>query len=48
MNEVGDISSSTIHPGKTKSLESCKRKRWASDSFSDAEVQAASGLAQLG
>jgi hypothetical protein len=45
MNEGGDISSSTIHPKKTKSLESCKRKRRASHSVSDAEVQAASGLA---
>jgi hypothetical protein len=47
MNEAGDISSSTIHPEKTKSLESSKWKCKASDSVSDAEVQAASSLAQL-
>jgi hypothetical protein len=48
MSEVGDISSSTIRPEKTKSLESRKRKHKASEGVSDAEIQAASSLAQLG
>jgi hypothetical protein len=45
---VGNTSSSIIRPEKTKSLESSKRKRKASKGDSDAEVQAASSLAQLG
>jgi hypothetical protein len=48
MREAGDISSSTIRPEKTKSLDSSKWKRKASDDISDAEVQAASSLDQLG
>jgi hypothetical protein len=47
-SEAGDISSSTVHPEKTKSVESSKRKRKASEGVSDAEIQAASSLAQLG
>jgi uncharacterized protein YktA (UPF0223 family) len=43
-----DTSSSLVRPEKTKSLESSKRKRNASEGISDAEIQAASGLAQLG
>jgi hypothetical protein len=47
-SEVGDTSSSIIHPEKIKSLESSKRKRKASKDIFDAEVQTASSLAQLG
>jgi hypothetical protein len=36
-----------ICPSKTKSLESSKRKRKASEDVSDAEIQAASSLAKL-
>jgi hypothetical protein len=48
MSEAGDISSSTIRPKKTKSLESSKRKHKASEGVSDAEIHVASSLAQLG
>jgi hypothetical protein len=44
----GDTSSPAIRPGKTKSLESSKRKRKASEDVSNAEIQAASSLAHLG
>jgi hypothetical protein len=47
ISEAGDISSSTIRLERTKSLESSKMKRKASDSVSDAEAQVASSLAQL-
>jgi hypothetical protein len=47
-SSAGDTSSSIIRPDKTKSLESSKRKCKASEDNSDAEVQAASSLAQLG
>jgi hypothetical protein len=43
-----DTSSPSVRPGKTKSLESSKRKRKASKDISDVEIQAASSLAQLG
>jgi hypothetical protein len=43
MSEASDISSK-----KTKSLESCKRKHKAFEGTSDAEIQAASSLTQLG
>jgi hypothetical protein len=46
-SNVGDTSSPVIHPEKTKSLESSKIKRKASEDVSDAEIQAASSLAQL-
>jgi hypothetical protein len=41
-------SSSIVHPKKTKSLESSKKKRKSSEAISDVELQAASSLAQLG
>jgi hypothetical protein len=39
--------SSSIQPSKTRSLESSKRKRRTSEQVSDAELQEASGLAQM-
>jgi hypothetical protein len=42
-----DTSSSAICPEKTKSLESSKRKKKASEGISDAVIQAASILAGL-
>jgi hypothetical protein len=39
--------SSGVVPSKTKSLESSKRKRRSFEQVSDAEVQAASSLAQM-
>jgi hypothetical protein len=45
---AGDTSCSIVRPEKTKSLESSKRKRKASEDVSDAEIQAASSLAQQG
>jgi hypothetical protein len=47
-SSAGDTSSSIVRPEKTKSLESSKRKCKASEGVSDAEIQAASSLAQLG
>jgi hypothetical protein len=47
-SSAGDTSSSVVRLGKTKSLESSKRKRKASEVTSNAEIQAASSLAQLG
>jgi hypothetical protein len=44
---AGDTSSSVVRPGNTKSLESSKRKRKDSEDIFDAEIQAASSLAQL-
>jgi hypothetical protein len=46
-NNAGDTSSPAICPSKTKSLESSKRKRKASESTFEIEIQAASGLANL-
>jgi hypothetical protein len=43
---AGDTSS-VVRPGNTKSLESSKRKRKDSEDIFDAEIQAASSLAQL-
>jgi hypothetical protein len=43
-----ETSSSAVHPEKTKSLESSKRKHKSSKAISDVELQAASSLAQLG
>jgi hypothetical protein len=37
-----------VQPSKTRSLESSKRKRKSSEQVSDAELQAASSLAQMG
>jgi hypothetical protein len=45
---AGDASSPAICSSKTKSLKSSKRKRKSSGGTSEAEVQAASGLAELG
>jgi hypothetical protein len=42
-----DSTSSGVQPAKTRSLESSKRKRKTSEQVSDAELQAASGLAQM-
>jgi hypothetical protein len=42
-----ETSSATVCPEKTKSLESSKQKRKSSEVVSDAEMQAASSLAQL-
>jgi hypothetical protein len=42
-----ETSSSAACPERTKSLESSKRKRRSSKAVSDAELQAASGLAGL-
>jgi hypothetical protein len=39
--------SSSVQPAKTKSLESSKCKRKSSEQVSDAELQAASSLAQM-
>jgi hypothetical protein len=44
---VEDSTSSGVQPSKTKSLESTKRRRRTSEQISDAELQAASGLAQM-
>jgi DNA-directed RNA polymerase subunit N (RpoN/RPB10) len=43
-----DDTSSVVRPDNTKCLESSKRKRKTSEVVSDAEIQAASSLAQLG
>jgi hypothetical protein len=42
-----ETTSSGIQPSKTRSLESSKRKRGTSEQVSDAELQAASDLAQM-
>jgi hypothetical protein len=44
---VDETTSSGVQPSKTRSLESSKRKRRTSERISDAELQAASGLAQM-
>jgi hypothetical protein len=44
---VNETTSSGVQPSKTKSLESSKRKRKSSEQVSDAELQAASSLAQM-
>jgi hypothetical protein len=44
---IDESTSSGIQPSKTRSLESTKRKRKTSEPISDAELQAASGLAQM-
>jgi hypothetical protein len=46
-SSAGDTSS-IVRPEKTKSLESSKQKHKASEGIFDAEIQAASSLAQLG
>jgi hypothetical protein len=45
--DTDETSSSAVHPEKTRSLESSKRKRKSSEVVSDVELQAASSLAQL-
>jgi hypothetical protein len=42
-----DATASSVHPTKTKSLESLKRKQKSSEQLSDAELQAASSLARM-
>jgi hypothetical protein len=42
-----ETTTSGVQPSKTKSLESSKRKRRTSEQVSDAELQAASSLAQM-
>jgi hypothetical protein len=44
---IYETSSSDVHPEKTKSLESSKRKRKSSEAVLDVELQVASNLAQL-
>jgi hypothetical protein len=44
---IDESTSSGVQPSKTRSLESTKRKRRTSKQISDAELQAASGLAQM-
>jgi hypothetical protein len=44
---VDESTSSGVQSSKTRSLESSKRKRRTSEHISDAELQAASGLAQM-
>jgi hypothetical protein len=44
---VDETTSSGVQPSKTKSLELSKRKRKSSEQVSDAELQAASSLAQM-
>jgi hypothetical protein len=44
---VDETTSSGVQPSKTRSLESSKRKRKTSEQVSDAELQAASSLAQM-
>jgi hypothetical protein len=46
-SSVSEGTSSGVKPSRTRSLESSKRKRKTSDRTSDAELQAASGLAQM-
>jgi hypothetical protein len=47
-NNTYETSSSVVRPEKMKSLESSKWRRKTSKAISDVEIQAASGLAQLG
>jgi hypothetical protein len=47
-SSTGDTSSATICPDKTKSLKLSKQKCKTSEAISDAEIQAASSLSQLG
>jgi hypothetical protein len=44
---VDESTSSGVQPSRTRSLESSKRRRRTSEQISDAELQAASGLAQM-
>jgi hypothetical protein len=44
---VDETTSSGVQPSKTRSLESSKRKRKSSEQVLDAELQAASSLAQM-
>jgi hypothetical protein len=46
-SSVSEGTSSWVKPSRTRSLESSKRKRKTSDRTSDAELQVASGLAQM-
>jgi hypothetical protein len=44
---IGETTSSSVQPTKTKSLESTKRKHKSSEQVSEVRLQAASSLAQL-
>jgi hypothetical protein len=46
-SSVSESTPSGVKPSRTRSLESSKRKRKTSEQTSDAELQAASGLAQM-
>jgi hypothetical protein len=46
-SSVSESTSSGVKPSRTRSLESSKRKRKTSEQTSDAELQAASGLAEM-
>jgi hypothetical protein len=46
-SSVSESTSSGVKPSRTRSLEWSKRKRKTSERTSDAELQAASGLAQM-
>jgi hypothetical protein len=46
-SSVNEGTSSGVKPSRTRSLESSKRKRKTSEQTSDAELQAASGLAKM-
>jgi hypothetical protein len=45
--DIDETSSSTVRPERTRSIESNKQKRKSSEVISNAEIQAASSLAQL-
>jgi hypothetical protein len=47
MANIGETTSSSVQPAKTKSLESTKRKRRSFEHVSDAELQVASSLTQM-
>jgi hypothetical protein len=44
---IGETTSSSVQPAKTKSLESTKQKRKSSEHVSDVELEAASGLVHM-
>jgi hypothetical protein len=45
--DIDETSSSTVHPERTRSLGSSKRRRKSSEIISDAEIQKASSLTKL-
>jgi hypothetical protein len=44
---IGETTSSSVQPAKTKPLESTKQKRKSSEHVSDVELEAASGLVHM-